>query len=102
LLVPCPRVDGSRTTRRDLNSQATITALTSSITNAGANIRLIDRYHQRVHQVSALQTSMHLALDTTPGRYSCSTCVDAASVTYFDDMLQAPSGTITETMMQAI
>ena len=70
--------------------------------HAGANIRLIDRYHQRVHQVSALQTSMHLALDTTPGRYSCSTCVDAASVTYFDDMLQAPSGTITETMMQAI
>ena len=76
--------------------------MASSITTAGANIRHIDRYHQRVHQVSALQTSMHLALDTTPGRYSCSTCVDAASVTYFDDMLQAPSGTITETMMQAI
>ncbi|REB13042.1 hypothetical protein [Cutibacterium acnes] len=75
----------------------------SCITNAGANIRPIDRYRQRVHQVSALQTSMHLALDTAPGRHSCSTCVDAASATYFDGMLQAPSGTmtITETMMQA-
>lgn len=64
--------------------------------------RPIDPYRQRVDQVSALQTSMHLALDTAPGQYSCSTCVDAASVTYFDGMLQAPSGTITETMMQAI